>query len=78
MKPWMQRLLIGLVVAVTAGGIGAFSTIVIRNLEASARIESKLTSMDNTLDNFINVRYQSEQDRVHERLLAVETRTRLE
>ncbi len=78
MKPWMQRILIGLVVTVAGSGIVAFSTISVQNLQASSRIETKMDTMSKRLDDFINVRYQSEQDRVHQRLLAVEERQRQE
>lgn len=73
MKPWMQRILVGVVVAVTGGGIAAWSTIVIKNLETSSRIETKVDGVSKRLDDF-DVRYQVDQDRIHDRLLAVENR----
>lgn len=60
MKPWMQRLLIGVTVAVCAGGIAAWSNLVIQNNATANRIEAKLEDVSVDLDNFVNIRYQDD------------------
>lgn len=64
MKPWKERLLVGIAVAIAAGGILAWSDLVIRNNESAARIEAHVQDMNEDLDNFINLRYQADIDRM--------------
>jgi hypothetical protein len=74
MSPIVQRILIGLVVAVTAGGITAWSTIVLNNLSASTRIEATLDSLAVNFNNFTLIRYQDDMKMVEDKIAAANAR----
>lgn len=74
MKPWMQRILIGTVVAVTAGGIAAWSNLVVQNNATANRIEAKLEDVSRDFDNFTNIRYQDDLTDTRTRIANVEER----
>ena len=76
MAPWMQRLMIGVMVAVLGGGIAAWSNLVIRNNETASRIEAKVDAMSIDVDNFINIRYQNDLDDVREQIAEVRNSTK--
>ena len=75
MSPWVQRLIIGTLVAVIAGGIAAWSNLVIRNNETASRIEAKVDGLSINVDNFINIRYQDDLEDVREQIAEVRKRT---
>ena len=74
MKPWLQRIMMTVIGTLAASGIIAWSDIVIRNNETSARIEADVKNMNQKLDNFINLRYQADIDRIDRSLASVDER----
>lgn len=74
MSPFYQRILIGVVVAISAAGIGSFSGIVVDNLSASSRIEASLQALSQNFDNFTLIRYQDDTKEIEEKIAAINLR----
>jgi hypothetical protein len=62
MKPWLQRTVIGIAVAVSVTGLTVMSGVVMENQKANARIEAKLDDVINDFDRFVDLRYQRDVD----------------
>ncbi len=71
MSPWLQRIVIGLMVGLIGGGIAAWSNLVIRNNETASRIEAKVDGLTVNVDNFINIRYQDDLTDIREQIAEV-------
>lgn len=69
-----ERIITGVVVAVTAGGILAGSNLLIRNNESAARIEATVVLTNRELQNFINIRYQADMDRIEGEFARIDQR----
>jgi hypothetical protein len=74
MPPWLQRLVIGVMVAVMGGGIAAWSNIVIKNNQTASRIEAKVEDIAIDFDRFVDLRYQADMDRINARIAQQDVR----
>jgi len=74
MSPWMQKILVGVIASLTAAGIAAWSNIVIKNNETSARIEAKVEDIGRDFDRFVDLRYQADMDGIGEDMARLDVR----
>lgn len=66
MKPWAQRLVVGVISALIVSGISAFSYVTIENNQTATRIEQAVKDMSDDFDRFVEIRYQSDTDSLRE------------
>lgn len=68
MKPWLQRTIVGVCVAVSVTGLTVMSGVVMENQRSAARIEAKLDDVTNDFDRFVDLRYSREIDKLEREL----------
>lgn len=76
MAPWVQRSMIGIVIAVVGGGIAAWSNLVIQNNATASRIEAKVEDIGRDFDSFTQIRYQQDLEDTRRRIADVDRVTR--
>lgn len=74
LKPWAQRLLIGMMVSVMTAGITAFSFIIWDNNRVAVATHTSVVIMKDDFDRFVELRYQSDMDAIDTRFADVTRR----
>jgi hypothetical protein len=74
MKPWMQRILIGLVVALASTGMINAWNMVAENARSSTRIEQAVNDISTDFDRFTDIRYQADMEQLGRRMAQYEAR----
>jgi len=74
MKPWVQRILIGMVVALASTGMINAWNMVAENARSSTRIEQAVHDISIDFDRFTDIRYQADMEQLGNRMAQYEAR----